>query len=360
MLRDKAGHSKIEVCELVTAEVQEFIRLQDFFAEEHRILSSSLYPALTLRDWQLVLCCPASVLNAPGGRECHIVNIVQRNQECFKSLFILKAMAVSNDNSTEPRMIGYIMYQVHGGVGRRRKGASRDLHVENWVQVKQIFVHRDFRKKGCGGILFAKMLEAVSPNERRDLRLSVLDLNTRAMEWYRAQGFVVVDIRKEFVGEREESNAIVYAEMERRLHDSDGHLSWAELWVPSIFKTEVLGEVITIDYPDKSGVFVVRIVDYDEETRWHKVNSNGLSRWDGEDFIDEIDLNFYYRDGHVKFMRHLSLILRDIEMKRRAEKRQKAEAKALHLAELERERKKQEEELLRAGRAERKRRKLQV
>jgi len=355
MLREKAGHAKIEVCELVKAEVQEFIRLQDLFAEEHRLFSSSLYPALTLRDWQLVLCCPASVLNAPGGRERHIVNIVQRNQECFKSLFILKAMALSNDNSGDPRMIGYIMYQVHGGIGRRRKGNARDPPMENWVQVKQIFVHPDFRSQGCGGLLFAKMLEAVSPNERRDLRLSVLDLNIRAMEWYRAQGFVVVDIRKEFVGEREESNAIVYAEMERRLHDA-----WSDIEVPSIFKTEVLGEVITIDYPDKSGVFVVRIEDYDEENRWHKVNSNGLSRWDGEDFVDEIDLNFFYRDGHVKFMRHLSMILRDIEMKRRAEKRQKAEAKALHLAELERERKKQEEEKDRAGRATRKKRKLQV
>merc|ERR1719329_663132 len=95
--------------------------------------------------------------------------------------------------------------------------------------------------------------------------------------------------------------------------------------VPHLFKSEVVHEVITIDYPDKSGVFTVRITGYDEQKQWHYVDSSGLSLWDGETFTDIINVNEFFRDGYVSFQRPLSLIHRDAELLKRELKRGKPE-----------------------------------
>merc|ERR1712032_754356 len=147
---------------------------------------------------------------------------------------------------------------------------------------------------------------------------SVLELNHGAMCWYRSVGFAIVRLYTEFVGEREQANVIVFLEMQRR----EGSLG-----VPTLFKGEVVNEVITIDYPDKSGAYQVRIVDYDGHRRWHHVDSCGLSLWDGETFTDLVDLNVFFRDGHISFARPLSLVHRDVELSKREARRAKADLK---------------------------------
>merc|ERR1711860_175202 len=84
-----------------------------------------------------------------------------------------------------------------------------------WVLVKQIFVTHAVRKLGCGKLLFTSMLKALQGKEHEDIRLSVLDLNTTATQWYRSQGFIVINMSQELIGMRDDANVIVYQEMRR-------------------------------------------------------------------------------------------------------------------------------------------------
>merc|ERR1712007_277998 len=147
------------------------------------------------------------------------------------------------------------------------------------------------------------------------------DLNVAATQWYRFHGFVVVNLFREFVGQRDDANIVIYQEMRRFSGSKQGEL----MAVPSLFKSEVIHQVITIDYPDKSGTFEVRIVGFDEKNRFHYVDSRGLSLWEGESFTDVVNLNELYRDGYVRFKTDLSLVHHDLELSKR--EMRKAEAR---------------------------------
>lgn len=311
------SEDSVTVGSLELGDVNDFIALQDMFARDHLELTAPIYE-VTLRDWQLNLLCPVHILQEVGGRERHVASMVRRDDVCFQRLHILKAVAKTVDSRL---LAGYIMFQVHEekrvkrGRGRRGKATIQGP----WLQVKQVFVRKDMRKRGCGKLLFDSMLNSLRPAEKADVRLSVLDINTAAMEWYRSSGFVVTGLSLDRIGERDDYNVIVYQEM-RLLRD---HATS----IPSIFRGEVIREVIRIDYPDKSGTFDVRIVGYDEKERWHYVDSRGLSQWEGENFTDVVNLNEFYRNGFVEFKRHLSLVHRDVELSKRDVRRAKVEAR---------------------------------
>lgn len=310
-------------------EIFDFMVLQDLFAGEHLALTERAYPSLGLRDWQLALLCPEKVLEKKGGREDHAIRMIERSDECFEGLSILRAVTEFKGKAV---LAGFIMFQVHKedkkkprplpGRKRRRTGPAMP-----WVQVMQIFVRRELRHESCGKILFDSMTGAVTLEEAKDIRLSVLDLNGRATKWYRDQGFVVIQLIRELLGKSEEANVIVYQEMQR-LHPD--RLGGEEMEVPSLFRSEVLQEEIRVSYPGKDGggVFDLRVVDYDAKCRFHITDSKGLSLWQGERFFDTINLNEYFRDGHVVFKRHLSLILRDFELAKRLSREQMKEEKA--------------------------------
>lgn len=309
------------VSRLEIRDVDEFIVLQDLFAEEHFSFTRGIYDKVSFRDWQLCLLCPAHILEKEGGREDHVTGMVKQEALCFQALTILKATCKYNGGC--PRLVGYIMFQVQGEVRpkhRRRRQGRPQAATGPWVQVKQFFVRRPLRRLGCGRRLFAGMVEALEMDVREDIRLSVLDLNTMATRWYRSQGFVVFNLSRDFIGHKDEVNVIVYQEM-RRL---DGGKKETLKSVPSLFKGEVIYEEIRVHYPDNSGTFDVRVVGYNERERWHFVDSRGLSLWEGETFTDEINLNEFYRDGHVEFKRHLSLVIRDAEFTKLERRRAKA------------------------------------
>merc|ERR1712032_1356072 len=88
-----------------------------------------------------------------------------------------------------------------------------------------------------------------------------------------------------------------------------------------MFGEEVVGEVITIRYPDESGIFPVKIICYYELSRLHMVDSHGLS----DKLREEDEFN---RDGHITFYRHLCQIYREVALKNRQERKEKREAKA--------------------------------
>jgi len=319
-------HGKFAVSGLEIGDAAEFIALQDLFASDHLALTRDVYQNVSLRDWQLSLLCPAHVLDEPGGREHHVSCMVRHSEECFQSLTILKATCCTSENE-KPTMVGYIMFQVHSPTpAKRRKGGphNKGQKVGPWTQVKQIFVRQAHRQNGCGKLLLDSMHGALRPEEQEDVRLAVVDLNVDAVRWYRGNGFLVVNLSRELLGERDDANVIIYQEMRRLL----GTRQHEALAVPLLFRTEVTREVINIDYPDGSGSYEVKVVGYDEKERWHYVDSRGHSRWEGETFTDIINLNEYFRDGYVRFKRCLSLVHRDIELSKREVRRAKAEASA--------------------------------
>jgi len=211
------------------------------------------------------------------------------------------------------------MFQVHEEERHKRGRRKVAVRSGRWVQVNQIFVLQEWRKCGCGKSMFTSMLKQLKPAEYEDIRLSVVDLNVAATRWYRFHGFVVVNLFREFIGKRDDANIVIYQEM-RRFSGSKLEL----MAVPSLFKSEVIHQVITIDYPDKSGIFEVRIVGFDEKNRFHYVDSRGLSLWEGESFTDVVNLNELYRDGYVSFKTDLSLVHHDLELSKR--EMRKAEA----------------------------------
>eukprot|EP00747_Dinoflagellata_sp_TGD_P204830 gnl/TRDRNA2_/TRDRNA2_78536_c1_seq2.p1 gnl/TRDRNA2_/TRDRNA2_78536_c1~~gnl/TRDRNA2_/TRDRNA2_78536_c1_seq2.p1 ORF type:complete len:267 (-),score=56.34 gnl/TRDRNA2_/TRDRNA2_78536_c1_seq2:93-851(-) len=248
--------------------------------------------------------------------------MVKREGQCFKGLTILKA--TSQRNGCAPTLVGYMMFQT-GEEKTCKRGRKRCRH-RHWVQVKQLFVQRRFRSMGAGRLLLAEMMKKLSNEERDDIRLSVLELNKAAVQWYRAQGFLIMGVSRELIGCREDANVLVYQEMHRiggeRLEELEGT-------IPTIFKTEIINEVLTIRYPDGSGDYVVKVTDYHEQARLHHVDSAGYSLWDDDSFVDTVDINEFHRDGHITFHRHLSYIFREVELEKRAVRRAKADARAI-------------------------------
>merc|ERR1711920_531699 len=129
-----------EIKELEVSDSQEFMRLQDMFADEHKGFTRNVYAHLTLRDWQLNLLCPAHILDMERGRESHVKSLAKKDEACYQNLFILKA--VTRENGSPPCMVGFIMFQVH-------------------VEVKQLYVRREARNYGCGKHLFDSMVAMI-------------------------------------------------------------------------------------------------------------------------------------------------------------------------------------------------------
>jgi len=62
------------------------------------------------------------------------------------------------------------------------------------------------------------------------------------------------------------------------------------------------GEVVDITYTDPPATYRVRVLGFDKRTGWHKIDSKGLSLWDGDSFCDTVDLAAMYRAGQVRFL----------------------------------------------------------
>jgi len=85
------------------------------------------------------------------------------------------------------------------------------------------------------------------------------------------------------------------------------------------FGEEVCGEVVEITYTDsgEAETYRMRIISFNKKLGWHMVDSKGLSKWDGDDFTDEVDLNSMHAAGQVVF----------VDERERAERRPKKRTK---------------------------------
>ena len=251
-----------------------------------------MYTGATLRDWQLELVGPARILDEAGGRQRLIADVIRKEEACYQGLTILKA---TRREGSRPVMAGYVMFEVHAGGGGSHlpNGRWRPVHERKsqaWAELKQIFVLQHMRRHRCGTTLFTSMLRSLNEEEHDDVCLNVLDFNVMALHWYRSRGFVVVGLTTKLLGPPETASVIVYERMRRCAVPRDDFAA-----VPCLFKQEVVQELVTINYPDNSGIFDVRIVGYNNRQRWHKVDSEGLEQgtWIDDSFTDEVDLNLF-------------------------------------------------------------------
>ncbi|CAK8990084.1 unnamed protein product [Durusdinium trenchii] len=282
-------------------DVPAFMKLQDEFVLEHHALTQKLYDKVTLSDWQHCLICPEKIMLEPGGREKQLVGMVKQEDKVFRNIHVLMV-------DDGPTQVGYIMLHVQKSQRRR---------PEAYVQVKQLYVRSTHRQRGLGTLLLDGMRKVSGP-EADDLRLSVLDSNTSAFNWYRSRGFVLTGVVWEYLGHQEDAHLVAYKVMQR-LTKSESVKSDKAI----LFRSEVIGEVVGIQYPDGSGPFDVTIRGWIESEQLHMVDSKSLSTWNGERFTDLIDFNEAFTSGRAAFHRKLSLVMRDVEMTKMLAKKAK-------------------------------------
>jgi hypothetical protein len=69
------------------------------------------------------------------------------------------------------------------------------------------------------------------------------------------------------------------------------------------FGADVIGSVVDITYADPPTTYRLAVKSFDERTGLHMVDSAGFSDWDGEPFVDTIDLNSMSSLGRIQFVR---------------------------------------------------------
>lgn len=284
-------------------DVPEFIKLQDEFVVEHHKFTQKLYGKVSIVDWQHCLLCPERIMKTPGGREKQIIEMVKQENAAFRNLHVL--VVADGDPAVQ---VGYIMFHVHKSKrSRLENGHASPPHV----QVKQLFVRSSHRRQGLGSLLLDGMKKVAPGPETEDLRLSVLDLNEMAFTWYRSRGFVLTGVVWEYLGPQDNAHLVAYQVMQRLTRNSPGSVKSDKA---ILFRSEIIGEIVSIKYPDGSGPFYVTIRGWQESEKMHMVDSRNLSSWDGAPFTDLIDFNEAFTSGRASFHRELSLVMRDVEM----------------------------------------------
>merc|ERR1719469_584889 len=65
---------------------------------------------------------------------------------------------------------------------------------------------------------------------------------------------------------------------------------------------ELMGSILDVRYTDPPKTYRVRVVDFIAAQGWHKVDSTGLSSWDGEPFKDELHVTEMAANGQIKMV----------------------------------------------------------
>lgn len=148
---------------------------QGTIAGAHQALYKHIFPDLDGHDWFTVLGCRE---NIPDTLDFGTV--------------IIHAEVVGTG-----QVVGYIaVTRDFGDTGGTGANATLAEDSSGFTQINHIVVLPEHRKRGLGKRLFAELLDflqATSPRLASDLRLSVVELNQEAREWYRRLGFIEVE-----------------------------------------------------------------------------------------------------------------------------------------------------------------------
>lgn len=82
----------------------------------------------------------------------------------------------------EERVIGYVIF----------------WHVRDEIQISNIAIHPDFRRKGIGVAVMRQILEQVKRERAKFISLEVRPSNSAALNLYKKLGFEILGIRKDY------------------------------------------------------------------------------------------------------------------------------------------------------------------
>ncbi len=82
----------------------------------------------------------------------------------------------------EERVIGYVIF----------------WHVRDEIQISNIAIHPDFRRKGIGLAVMRQILELVKRERAKFISLEVRPSNSAALNLYKKLGFEILAIRKDY------------------------------------------------------------------------------------------------------------------------------------------------------------------
>jgi len=69
-----------------------------------------------------------------------------------------------------------------------------------------------------------------------------------------------------------------------------------------VFGPEIVGQVIEVTYTSPKATYRMKVISYDANRKWHKVDSTGLSLWDGDAFKDVLDITAMHKHGQIQFL----------------------------------------------------------
>lgn len=283
---------------------------QKQFVEDHLVLYAPLYPALIKDQWYRALSCG-----------------------CLKR-YLRAGVIVLAAFSKDGGVVGYISCSPHGplrllddsaapeadadshGLGHQPAGGSSANQATPSAKINHFVVLPEHRGKGVGRLLFDALrvrLREVAPQAASDLRIIAVELNTRAIEWYRRLGFAAVELyMANFTAKnsKEKTCPLVYVRMQLKV--SGSCLPWARF-----FGEELCGERVAVapDYAPpfslaKAAAAVVPralkskrppampaqklIRSFDSATGLHLLENLG-----------QVDLTAKFSTGHAQFDRPL-------------------------------------------------------
>eukprot|EP00929_Paragymnodinium_shiwhaense_P062646 TRINITY_DN31281_c0_g1_i1.p1 TRINITY_DN31281_c0_g1~~TRINITY_DN31281_c0_g1_i1.p1 ORF type:complete len:436 (-),score=82.21 TRINITY_DN31281_c0_g1_i1:450-1667(-) len=331
-----AAHERVwSVHKMVAADAERLVQMQDRFAGEHWLMMQPYLPEVTYEDWQMTLVCRKSMLQNQKQR----IEDTRKLLDAPSSQGVQVWKAIYGSGLT----VGYVIYQVceqqaakkerryplavRRRPRRKRQDSVQKLQSNTYVHVKQVYVEPQFRNRGIGTELLIEMLKSLPKDGRNDIRLSCVDVNAAVLSWYRRCGFHVTGLYAHLIGKRQQKNVIVFDDL--RYLDTP-EVATHVLAKTRLFGEEVLGEVISFCYEEDGEPTLLRIVSYDKTHRHHGLDSSGLSEWDGQPFVDTIDLTGAFQNGRFSFQTPLCTIHRKYLLAKAAEKAARVIAEGAH------------------------------
>jgi ribosomal protein S18 acetylase RimI-like enzyme len=264
-------------------------RCQAGFVADHGLLYKESYPDIPRGQWYDALSCGSIRENLRAGVRLMHAYCLRTGQiigYTSFSIFMPPSSASAKDRSAS-------------GAGTIRTGRDEQPYCE----INHLMVLPSHRGRGIGTALYNKTLECVvgvAPRAAEDVRITVVELNARARDWYWRLGFGVdrVDWSRLVSSLGDANRLVVFLKMRRLRGDRQG-----DGCTP--FGPELVGERINFDGEPKA----LTVASYDLDDGLHTLE-------DGR----SLDITACFACGRIRFERplHMNELLRKIALAQEA------------------------------------------
>lgn len=225
---------------------------QTAFVADHCLLYEELFPSFTREQWSRALSCGSlkeylqsgvMILHAIVKATGQVIGYISCSRKSSDH-GTGDPDAALGDSSPSRRSPG------SNGVSAAEAEACEQPHAK----INHFIVLPEHRGKGVGNLLFQallKQLAQIAPQASDDLRIIAVELNARAIEWYRRLGFVCVELYKATAPAPATKNSrncpLVYLRMQRAPSTPPWH---------RFFGGELIGEKVAV-LPDSAPPFAL-------------------------------------------------------------------------------------------------------